>query len=131
MMNPPFNDPARQRTSPEPMRRRAHVADPDTLQSWVRTAARLLRPHGTLSLIWRAEGLADVLRALENSFGEVMILPVHPRPAAPAIRILVRATKASRAPLSLLPGLILNDELGAPTAGADAVLRGQSVLPLA
>jgi tRNA1(Val) A37 N6-methylase TrmN6 len=131
LMNPPFNDPARQRTSPEPARRVAHALPAGALARWVRTAARLLRPRGTLSLIWRADGLAEVLQALEPAFGDVMILPVHPKPAAPAIRILVRATKSSRAPLALLPGLVLNDDAGHPTPEADAVLRGHAVLPLA
>jgi tRNA1(Val) A37 N6-methylase TrmN6 len=131
MMNPPFNDPARQRASPEPARRLAHALPPEALPRWVRTAARLLRPRGTLSLIWRADGVAEVLRALEPAFGDVLVLPVHPKPAAPAIRILVRATKSSRAPLSLLPGLILNDDAGHSTPEADAVLRGQAILPLA
>jgi tRNA1(Val) A37 N6-methylase TrmN6 len=131
LMNPPFNDPARQRTSPQPGRQLAHALPPDALPRWVRTAARLLRSRGTLTLIWRADGLAEVLRALAPAFGEIMVLPVHPRPAASAIRILVRATKSSRAPLSLLPGLTLNDEAGHPTPGAEAVLRGQEVLPLA
>jgi tRNA1(Val) A37 N6-methylase TrmN6 len=131
LMNPPFNDPARQRTSPEPARRLAHALPAGALARWVRTAARLLRPRGTLSLIWRADGLAEVLQALEPAFGDVMILPVHPKPAAPAIRILVRATKSSRSPLALLPGLVLNDDAGHPTPQADAVLRGHAVLPLA
>lgn len=131
MINPPFNDAARQRTSPEPARRLAHASDPDALPRWIRTAAWLLRPRGTLTLIWRADGVAEVLRALEPAFGEVMVLPVHPKPAAPAIRILVRATKSSRAPLSLLPGLVLNDDGGRPTPEADAVLRGHAILPLA
>ena len=130
LMNPPFNDPARQRSSPDGARRRAHAALPATLAAWVRTAARLLRPRGTLSLIWRADGLSDVLAALAPAFGAVMVLPVHPKPGEPAIRILVRATKASRAPLLLLPGLVLNDVSGHPSLEAEAVLRDGSALPL-
>ena len=87
MMNPPFNDPARQRTSADTGRRLAHAAGPGLLPGWVRTAARLLRPRGTLTMIWRADGLGDVLQALDPAFGEVMILPVHAKPAAPAIRV--------------------------------------------
>ena len=45
-------------------------------------------------------------------------------PDAPAIRVLVRARKGSRAPLALLPGLMLNDADGKPTAEAEAILRG-------
>ena len=51
-------------------------------------------------------------------------------PARPAIRVLVRASKGSRAPFVLLPGLALNDEEGRPTAEAEAVLRGGEGLPL-
>ena len=131
LMNPPFNDPARQNISPNARRRLAHAAAADVLPVWIRAAARLLPARGVLTLIWRADGLADVLEALSRAFGGVAAMPVHPKPGAPAIRILVRAVKDSRAPLALYPGLALNDETGRPAALADAVLRGKSVLPLA
>jgi tRNA1(Val) A37 N6-methylase TrmN6 len=44
--------------------------------------------------------------------------------------VLVRAVKASRAPLMLLPGLILADAEGKPTPEAEAVLRHGAALPL-
>jgi len=131
LMNPPFNDPVRQRTSPERRRRLAHAAPRETLAAWIRTAARLLRPHGTLTVMFRADGLVDLARLLDSVFGAVVILPVYPKPDQPAIRILVRATKASRAPLALLPGLVLNDAAGHPTPQAEAVLRAGATLPLA
>ena len=81
-------------------------------------------------MIWRADGLAEVLRSLEPPFGAVTVLPVHSRMGDAAIRILVRASKASRAPLAILPGLVLNDELGQPTARANSVLRDGVALPL-
>jgi tRNA1(Val) A37 N6-methylase TrmN6 len=130
LMNPPFNDPVRQRASPDRRRRLAHAGRDDVLLAWVKTAAWLLRARGTLSLIWRTDGLADVLRALAGAFGAVLVLPVHGKPAEPAIRVLVRATKASRAPLALLPGFVLNDAAGRPTADAEAVLREGAALPL-
>jgi tRNA1(Val) A37 N6-methylase TrmN6 len=130
LMNPPFNDPVRQRASIDPQRRLAHVRSGGTLPAWVKTAARLLRPRGTLTMIWRADGLAEVLQALASAFGAATVLPVHPGEREAAIRVLVRATKASRAPLVLLPGLVLNDASGRPTAQAEAVLRGDAVLPL-
>jgi tRNA1(Val) A37 N6-methylase TrmN6 len=131
MMNPPFNDPARQRASPDPLRRKAHAAPGGLLARWVQMAAHLLKPRGTLTLIWRADGLADVLSALAPAFGAIMVLPVHAKPGEAAVRVLVRATKSSRAPLALLPALVLNDRAGRPTAEAEAVLREGSVLPLA
>ncbi|HET7848228.1 MAG TPA: methyltransferase [Pseudolabrys sp.] len=129
LMNPPFNDPARQNVSPDANRRLAHTAAEDTLRVWIEAAARLLRTGGTLTLIWRADGLADVLARLSPAFGEIAVLPVHPRPDAPAIRVLVRATKESRAPLALYPALCLNDAEGRPSGAAEAVLRDAAILP--
>jgi tRNA1(Val) A37 N6-methylase TrmN6 len=96
----------------------------------VDAAARLLHSAGTLTLIWRADGLGQVLAALEPAFGGIAVLPVHGRAGQPAIRILVRAGKGSRAPLRLLPGLSLNDESGRPTQEAEAVLRHAGALTL-
>src|SRR5882724_11198393 len=127
LMNPPFNDPVRQNASPDAGRRRAHTASRDTLAQWIGRAESLLAQSGTLTLIWRAGGLGDVLKAL-GGFGDVAILPVYPRPDAAAIRILVRATKGSGAPLALLPGLTLNGADGKPSREAEAILRnGQTI----
>ena len=56
---------------------------------------------------------------------------IHPKPATPAIRVLVRAAKQSRAPLALLPGLVLTNGDGQPTPAAEAILREGAVLALA
>jgi tRNA1(Val) A37 N6-methylase TrmN6 len=122
LMNPPFNDPARQNVSPDADRRRAHLGSADTLHAWLGRAAFLLGSSGTLTLIWRADGLADVLAATA-AFGGIVVLPIFPRPGAGAIRVIVSATKGSRAPLALMPGLTLNDADGKPSAAAEAVLR--------
>ncbi len=53
MMNPPFNDPARQRASPDPQRRLAHVAARDVLVRWIEiggaAAASARHPHVDLA----------------------------------------------------------------------------------
>jgi len=130
LMNPPFNDPATSNASPDAARRLAHLSAAG-IGPWLRSAGRLLRARGTLTLIWRADGLADLLAALARGFGAVTVQPVHPRPGEAAIRVLVRATKGSRAPLALLPGLLLADADGRPTDEAEAVLRHGAALPLA
>lgn len=128
LMNPPFNDPARHRLSPDAGRRMAHAAPAAALTGWIETAARLLRPAGVLTMIWRAEALAEVLAGLDKNFGALAVLPVHPSAAKPAIRVIVRAIKGSGAPLTLLPPLILADETGKPSAAAEAVLRDAAAL---
>ena len=128
LMNPPFN--TADNASPDPGRRRAHTAPDDALALWVRTAARLLGRGGALTLIWRSDGLAEVLAALASDFGAVSLLPVYGKPELPAIRILVRAVKGSRAPLTLHGGLLLADAQGRPSVSAEAVLRHGAALPL-
>jgi tRNA1(Val) A37 N6-methylase TrmN6 len=128
LMNPPFN--VTQQPSPEQARRMAHAASATTPEQWLRTAARLVRAGGVVTLIWRADGLADVLAALSKDFGAITVLPVHPKPGAAAIRVLVRATKGNRAPLALLPGFLLADADNKPTAAAEAVLREAEALSL-
>ena len=128
LMNPPFHDATRQNLSPDPRRRLAHAAAPGLLPRWIASAAHLLKPQGVLSLIWRADALAEVQSALTAEFGGIAVLPVYPRPDAPAIRVLVRAVKSGGGAPVTYPGLILNDQHGKPTAAAEAVLRGGGTL---
>jgi tRNA1(Val) A37 N6-methylase TrmN6 len=123
LMNPPFHESDRHRGSPEPTRRAAHEASAVSLPAWIKAAARLLRPGGKLTLIYRADGAAEVLAALNPVFGACKILPVYPKPDAIAIRVIVGAVKDSRGPLELLPGLILAGEDGRPTPSIDDILR--------
>jgi len=131
LMNPPFNDPARHRLSPDKARAAAHVATAAPLEDWVHAARRVLKSQGILTLIWRADGLSEVLAALDRGFGSLAILPVHGEATSPAIRVLVRATKGGKAPTRLLRGLMLNDESAVPNKQVQDVLAGKEVLPLA
>jgi tRNA1(Val) A37 N6-methylase TrmN6 len=131
LMNPPFNDASRHRASPDKARETAHVAAADTLDGWVHAARRILKSGGDLVLIWRADGLAEVLAALGRGFGGLMILPVHADASSPAIRVLVRATKGGRAPTRLFAALVLNDKAGRPSLEAQTILAGERLLPLA
>ncbi len=130
LMNPPFNDPERQNLSPDSGRRAAHTGGPGLLAAWIGAADGLLHNAGILTLIWRADGLGDVLAALLPRFGGVSVLPVHGRADRPAIRVIVRAEKGGRAPLLLLPPLMLNGPDGRPTSAAEAVLRDATPLDL-
>ena len=127
LMNPPFHDATRQNLSPDPGRRLAHAAAPGLLRRWVASAAQLLKPQGVLTLIWRADALAEVQCELAE-FGGIGVLPVYPRADAAAIRALVRAVKSGGGAGVTYPGLILNDQQGKPTAAAEAVLRGGGTL---
>jgi tRNA1(Val) A37 N6-methylase TrmN6 len=131
LMNPPFNDPARHRASPDKARETAHVAKDATLETWVGAARKTLRSGGALTMIWRADGLGEVLAALDRGFGSLAILPVHGSVKMPAIRLLVRAIKGGRAPTQIHAALVLNDEQSRPNRALQKILDGKEALPLA
>jgi tRNA1(Val) A37 N6-methylase TrmN6 len=131
LMNPPFRDAARHNLSPDSARRLAHAAAPGLLSRWIATAGWLLRPGGALTLIWHADARDEVLAAFGSAFGAAALLPICPRPGRAAIRVIVRATKGGQGAPVELPGLMLNDAQGRPTAAAEAVLREARPLALA
>jgi tRNA1(Val) A37 N6-methylase TrmN6 len=131
LMNPPFNDPARHRASPDKAREIAHVATAATLERWIHAARRILKSGGALTLIWRADGLVEVLSALGSGFGSLELLPVHAEATVPAIRVLIRAIKGGKAPLQIHAALLLNDESALPNKQLQDVFAGKGVLPRA
>jgi tRNA1(Val) A37 N6-methylase TrmN6 len=131
LMNPPFHDAVRHRASPDAARASAHMATATTLEVWTHAARRMLRSGGLLTLIWRADGIGEVLAALSRGFGSLALQPVHGQAGKPAIRILARAIKGGRAPTQILEGVMLNEAGGAPNEQALRVLSGQGALALA
>lgn len=129
IVNPPFFAADEVRASPSGARARAHVFAEGDLDAWMRVAASVLAPRGRLALIFKGDGLAEVLAALDGRFGAVTIRPVHPRAETPAHRLLVTAIKGSRARAAILPGLVLHPP-GSDLylEAAEAILRGRAAL---
>lgn len=126
--NPPyFDDPADLR-APDAAKRGAWMAD-DGLEGWITFMLAAARDRGGLALVHRADRLADILQLLGTKAGSFVILPVQPFADAPAKRVLVRARRSGKAPLRLLPALILHDrQTGHHTPEAEAILRGEQDL---
>lgn len=128
MANPPFfDDPAGLR-APAPAKRAAWMAD-DGLAGWIGFLLKAVREGGTITLIHRADRLGDILALLTPKAGSIQVRPIHPFADAPAKRVLVRAIKTGKAPLVLLPPLVLHVR-GEPafTPQAEALMRGTGSL---
>jgi len=126
--NPPFTNARASQTSPDPGRALAHVAREGALARWIDAAHFLLRPKGVLIAIHRPDAMGEVLTALLPRFSAVAIRPVHARAEGAATRILIRARKGGRAPLTLLPPLVLHEREGNFTRLAAAIHRGEADL---
>ena len=130
VMNPPFHPADRGRSSPAPSRARAHAVTAEAIDGWVRAAAAVLKPSGTLTVIFRADELPRLLVAIGSRFGSLALLPIHAHADEPAHRLILRGRPQGRAPLRILPGLVLHAPDGGFCPDVEAVLRG-ACLPVA
>jgi len=128
LMNPPFNDASHQ-PSPDAMRRRAHEGPEGLLTGWIATARDMLTGAGQVTLIWRAEGIDEVLAALHDGFGAISVIPVYPAPERLAIRVIVNAMRGSDGPQRTRRGVTLNGRDGRPSEEAERILRSGGALP--
>jgi tRNA1(Val) A37 N6-methylase TrmN6 len=127
MANPPYFDDAGAIRGPAPAKTAAWIAD-GGLEAWIEFLLKAVRDGGTITVIHRADRLADLLAQLGAKAGSFRIRPVQPRDDAPAKRVLVRAVRGGKAPLVLLPALVLHDAGGGHSAAAEAILRGAADL---
>lgn len=128
--NPPFFDDPSALRAPAEGKRAAWMAD-DGLEAWTGFLLKAVKEGGRIVMIHRADRLADILALLALKAGSFSVLPIHPHTDEPAKRVLVAATKTGKAPLRLLPPLILHDRAGAKhTPEAEALLRGVASLNL-
>jgi tRNA1(Val) A37 N6-methylase TrmN6 len=126
--NPPFFDDAGALRAPAEGKRGAWMAD-DGLAAWTDFLLKAVREGGRIVVIHRADRLADLLALLGEKAGSFTVRPVHPFADEPAKRVLVQAIKTGRAPLRLLPPLVLHGRAGGKhTVEAEAILRGRAAL---
>ncbi|MFC4175347.1 tRNA1(Val) (adenine(37)-N6)-methyltransferase [Microvirga sp. GCM10011540] len=128
LTNPPFLEEGQARISPDRGRAAAHALPAGGLEAWLRACTGLLKPKGRFVLIHRADRLAECLDLLGAGMGGLQLRFVHPTAGKPAIRFLLAATKGSRAPLDVLPPVVLNGPDGRFTAQAEALHRGEAIL---
>ncbi len=129
LCNPPYFDDPEQLRAPHEAKRPAWIAD-DGLGAWLDFAMAAVKDGGDIVFIHRAARLGDLLAGLAAKCGTFMVRPVQPFAGKDAKRVIVRAQRLGKAPLRLLPPLVLHDG-GARkhTDEVEAMLRGETSLP--
>src|SRR5690606_17211749 len=95
----------------------------------VKAAATHAAPDGEVIFIHAAASLPLLLAAFTARFGAVTVLPLSPREGEPVTRILIRGSKGSRAPFTLLASRALHEPGGRSFRPEfDAIFRGTARL---
>lgn len=128
MMNPPYLAADRASPPPDPWKAAANVEGDARLVDWIGFARARLRPKGVLTLIHRADRLGEIMAALAEGFGGVIVFPLWPRAGQDAKRVIVQATKGVKTPARLAAGLTLHGAAGGYAAAAAAVLNGAALM---
>lgn len=121
--NPPYFEDGKVTPSPSLLKAQAHSFGPDDLDLWIKVMHAMVSLRGTVTLIHRADSLGKILVSMEERFGDIRVAPLYAREGTAASRVIVQGVKGSKAPMQLLPGLILHGDGNAFTPDADAVLR--------
>jgi tRNA1(Val) A37 N6-methylase TrmN6 len=126
--NPPYFAHG-QGTSPSArLKATSHQMAGGDLDAWFRFIATAASRDGVATMIHRAEALGLLVDGLGQRFGALRVLPLYPRAGDAAHRVVVQGRKGSRAPLLLLPGVVLHGDGHAFVERVDAVLRGGAAL---
>jgi tRNA1(Val) A37 N6-methylase TrmN6 len=129
LANPPYHQAGRGTVAGDPLRAASHQMPEDALEIWARFLSRMAAPGGRAAMIHKSEALPQILSAFEGRFGGINVLPIHARADEPAIRVIVTGIKGSRAPIAILPRLVLHGPDQAFLPEIEAVFRRGAPLP--
>ena len=130
MINPPFHKADRSGGAQNESKTVSNVLKDVSVDDWLHAALKRLKPLGTLTIVYPAEQIAQVIACISAKAGGVKIFPLWPRAGSPASRVIVSAIKSSSSPARVLPGLVLHGTTGAFSDEAERILREAKPCPI-
>ena len=121
--NPPYYNKGSVTASPYQTKALAHGKSMDDLKFWIDRCVRMLKPKGYITLVHRADRLDDILSALNDKCGSVIVYPLFSKQGEAANRVIIRAQKGAKGLLSLKSGLIVHKSNGDYSEEAENILR--------
>lgn len=115
--NPPYGAPGATLLNPSDTLRLARHQSADGLQAWLKTAYRLLKGKGRISLVYPAPRMLELMQALEQAhLAPKRFRLVYPAATKPANLVLVEGMKDAKPMLHPEPPLIVYEQDGSMTA---------------
>ncbi|HRW28711.1 MAG: methyltransferase domain-containing protein [Alphaproteobacteria bacterium] len=121
--NPPYYEKGKVKASPYKTKAVAQGDGISDLRLWVERCLRMVRPKGFITLVHRADRLDDIICALSQKAGSIIIYPLYSKAGKDANRVIIRAQKDANGLLSLKSGLIVHKSDGHYTDQAENILR--------
>lgn len=121
--NPPFFAKKSAQVSPNASKAKANVMGQEGLDKWLKFLTAVVKPHGSITIIHRAEALHALTLAFEGRAGGLKIFPLFPKAGMPASRVIVQGIKGSRAQSCLLQGQVMHTSDGTFAPEVQAILR--------
>lgn len=122
MVNPPYLAEGKAIRPPEHNKGLAHMDSVATLKDWIKFCIYRVKNRGTVSIVYRADRMDELIAHLYRRVGDLKILPLWPRIGTPAKRVLIQGRKGVRGTAKMLPGLALHGEVDRYTAEAHRIL---------
>ncbi|GHF23266.1 methyltransferase [Kordiimonas sediminis] len=130
MINPPYLAAGKAIRPPAETKGLAHMDSTANLKDWIKFCIYQVKNRGTVTIIYRADRMDEVIAHLYRRVGELKIMPLWPRLGSPAKRVIIQGRKGIHGASKLLPGLALHGEQDRYTEEAEAILRKGKSLQL-
>lgn len=130
MINPPYLAKGKAIRPPEANKGLAHMDSAATLADWIKFSIYNVKNRGTVSIVYRADRIDEVISHLYRRVGDLKIFPLWPRVGVAAKRVIIQGRKGVHGAAKLLPGLALHGEVDRYTAEAREILWDGAALPL-
>lgn len=130
MVNPPYLAEGKAIRPPEHNKGLAHMDSGATLKDWIKFCIYRVKNRGTVSIVYRADRIDELMALLYRRVGDLKICPLWPRVGSPAKRVIVQGRKGVHGAAKLLPGLALHGEVERYTEEARRILWDGKALDL-
>lgn len=128
--NPPYLPQGKAIRSPSKNKDLANMDKTANLKSWVNFCVNMSRHKGSISFIYRADRLDELISRLYGKVGDLQVCPLWPHEGEAAKRVLVQGRKGVSGGMRILPGLVLHGADGAYTKEVDSILRQGAALDM-
>jgi tRNA1(Val) A37 N6-methylase TrmN6 len=107
--NPPF---FKQKSSRVSESKKLANFETINLADWIASCVKKLKNNGILSIIHQASRIDDILQALKNIAGSVVIIPIFPKKNCAANRVVVQAKKSGKSEAKICFGIVAHNDDG-------------------